>query len=158
MANETLFRSHRLTGRPPDASAAALYTALFGDMGAGLLQADLQDWTLHNLAPWTLAHAGHDVGVGGFRLGFGDNGLELIFHFLPDAWGQGLASEFVRGALDHAQLVLRESEFFANVDKGNLPSLRILEKVGFIEAGRDERLCQMRLSAPYPSNCICQTI
>ena len=70
--------------------------------GRGRLIIDIQDWARHQVAPWVLYHAGHPVGVAGFRIGFGEDGLELSFHFLPEVAGQGLASEFCRRALDHA--------------------------------------------------------
>lgn len=138
----------RLSGRSPAPEAAPLYAGLFGEDGTGLLHSDMQDWQLHNVAPWTLSHAGHDVGVGGFRIGFGDTGLELMFHFLPEVWGQGLASEFVQAALDHARTTLREDTFFAKVSGENTASIRILEKAGFNETGVDAAKILMRLTSP----------
>jgi RimJ/RimL family protein N-acetyltransferase len=132
MDAQTLFRTARLSGRAPYAGATALYGALFGpDRGPARLSADLQDWSRHQVAPWVLFHADHPVGVAGFRIGFGETGLELSFHFLPDVAGQGLASEFVQAALDHAERTLREDRFFAFVGKDNAASIRILEKAGF---------------------------
>lgn len=108
----------------------------------------MQDWALHEVAPWVLSHAGHPVGVGGFRIGFGEGGLELSFHFLPEVAGQGLASEFVQAALDHAISVLREDGFFAFVAADNAPSIRILEKSGFItqRENNGERLMRLTVS------------
>lgn len=132
MDAQTLFRTTRLSGRAPYPGATALYGALFGpDRGPARLSADLQDWSRHQVAPWVLFHAGHPVGVAGFRIGFGETGLELSFHFLPDVAGQGLASEFVQAALDHAETALREDRFFAFVGNDNAASIRILEKAGF---------------------------
>lgn len=126
------FRSARLTGRTPTSDALALYGALFGpDRGPARLSADMQDWSRHAVAPWVLSHADHAVGVGGFRIGFGGDGLELSFHFLPDVAGQGLASEFVQAALDHGAGVFREDRFFAFVPTDAPVPLRVLEKAGF---------------------------
>jgi RimJ/RimL family protein N-acetyltransferase len=141
------FRSGRLTGRTPDEDARVLYGALFGpDRGPARLAGDMQDWSRHAVAPWVLFHAGHPVGVGGFRIGFGEDGLELSFHFLPEVAGQGLASEFVQAALDHGMRVLREDRFFAFVPTDTPAPMRILEKAGFYldREVRGERL--MRLS------------
>lgn len=133
MATPILFRSPRLNGRAPCPGDGALYRALFGmDAGAARLAADLQDWDRHQVSPWVLLHADHPVGVAGFRIGFGDRGLELSFHFLPEVAGQGLASEFVQMALDHAMAVLREDRFFAMVEPDNTASIRVLEKAGFL--------------------------
>ena len=145
----TLFRTARLSGRAPHAGAAALYGTLFGpDRGPARLAADLQDWSRHEVAPWVLSHAGHAVGVAGFRIGFGETGLELSFHFLPEVAGQGLASEFVQAALDHAATVLREDRFFAFVGTDNAASLRVLEKAGFgrERESRGEWLMRLTLS------------
>jgi RimJ/RimL family protein N-acetyltransferase len=145
------FRSGRLTGRAPDAGAATLYRSLFGpDRGSARLAADMQDWARHAVGPWVLVHAGHPVGVAGFRIGFGGDGLELSFHFLPDVAGQWLASEFVQAALDHATSTLREDRFFAFVPVETPAPRRILEKAGFTETRvvRDEWL--MELSLPRP--------
>jgi len=106
----------------------------------------MQDWARHEVAPWVLSHAGHPVGVAGFRIGFGEDGLELSFHFLPEAAGQGLASEFVQAAMDHAISVLREDSFFAFVEADNAPSIRILEKAGFVAERRRNGEILMRLN------------
>jgi len=153
MTDTTVFRSARLSGRAPDAGARALYAVLFGpDKGPARLIADIQDWTRHQVAPWVLFHAGHPVGVAGFRIGFGEGGLELSFHFLPDVAGQGLASEFVQAALDHAISVMREDSFFAFVTSDNAPSIRILEKAGFVEQQerKGEKLMRLTLR-PSPA-------
>lgn len=132
MTTTPLFRSARLTGHAPDRRAAPLYADLFGAArGSDRLAADLLDWSRHGVAPWTLFHAGRAVGVAGFRIGFGGEGLELSFHFLPDVAGQGLASEFVQAALDHAITTFREDHFHAEVAPDNAISIRVLEKAGF---------------------------
>ncbi|GAB5445624.1 GNAT family N-acetyltransferase [Gymnodinialimonas sp.] len=133
-----LFRTLRLTGRPPEPQALPLYTRLFAEAGAGDLSRDQQDWARHAIAPWTLTHAGHDVGVGGFRIGFAENGLEVLFHFIPEVWGQGLASEFLNTALDHARTTLREDHFFGHVAPEDTASLRVMEKAGFEPAPYNE--------------------
>ena len=133
------FRTMRLTGRPPHPMALSLYKDLFAYKGEGDLNRDIQDYNRHRIAPWVLRHAGHDVGVGGFRIGFGEDGLEVVFHFLPEVWGQGLASEFLISALDHARLTLREDRFFGRVDVNSNASRRVMEKAGFKHAGTDEK-------------------
>lgn len=97
----------------------------------------MQDWDRHHIAPWTLTHAGHDVGVGGFRIGFAEDGLEVLFHFVPEVWGQGLASEFLTAALDYARHDLREDRFFGYVTADDEASRRVMKRAGFTEAGSD---------------------
>lgn len=132
MDHATIFRSTRLNGRATSPEDAALYTALFDAATAqARLAADLADWQAHGLAPWVLFHAEHAVGVAGFRHGDTDEGLELRFDFLPDVAGQGLASEFVQAALDHAMLVQGQDRVFARVSDDNPASMRVLAKAGF---------------------------
>lgn len=135
MTNAITFRTTRLTGSPPRRETLPLYDRLFDDAGAGFLDRDIQDWTRHGIAPWTLSHAGHEIGVGGFRIGFAEDGLEVLFHFVPDVWGQGLASEFIKDALDHARRDLREDRFFGRVNADNEASLRVMQKAGFKDVG-----------------------
>ncbi len=148
-----LFRTARLSGCAPRGAAAPLYAALFGpEGGANRLAADMLDWSRHGVAPWTLSHAGHAVGVAGFRIGFGGKGLDLSFHFLPDVAGQGLASEFVQAALDHGTMTLREDRFFARVGADNAVSIRILEKAGFRREADEGGGLVMRLSIRMPTS------
>jgi len=147
MAKSAVFRSARLTGRPPEAGAGSLYAALFGEDGPRRLLADRDAWRAGRVAPWILSHAGHEVGVGGFRHGADAPGFELSFHFLPEVWGQGLASEFVQAALDAATVALGETEIHAWVDDGGAASIHILEKAGFSPASDG---APMRLTLPPP--------
>lgn len=138
MTDDVLFRTARMSGRAPHEGAAPLYAVLFGPAeGPSRLSRDIQDWTRHQVAPWVLSHAGNPVGVAGFRIGFGNDGLELSFHFLPEVWGQGLASEFVQAALDYAHTTLRETCFFALVELDNVASIRVLEKAGFVQEAQE---------------------
>lgn len=142
---QTLFRTERLTGRKPGPQALPLYMRLFDSTGADNLDRDVQDWARYEIAPWTLTHAGHDVGVGGFRIGFANEGLEVIFHFVPEVWGQGLASEFLSTALDYARTTLREDRFFGYVRPEEVASLRVMEKAGFKTTKSDSTDLLMRL-------------
>jgi RimJ/RimL family protein N-acetyltransferase len=131
MTDAVPFRTPRLSCRPPDAASAAIYRALFDAQGPEKLSAARAEWERRAVAPWTLSHAGNDVGVGGFQIGFGRGGLELSFHLLPELWGDGLASEFVIHALDYATGVLRETHVFAVVGPEHQAAQRVLEKTGF---------------------------
>lgn len=135
----------RLTGRPPRPQALPMYGRLFEGIGESDLDRDIQDWLRHRIAPWTLTHAGHEVGVGGFRIGFAEDGLQVLFHFVPDVWGQGLASEFLTTALDHARTDLKEDRFFGYVRADDTASRRVMEKAGFLEVPSDDARVLMRL-------------
>ncbi|RMA43139.1 GNAT family N-acetyltransferase [Rhodophyticola porphyridii] len=144
---EPIFRTARLTCRPVEASDAAFYADLFARQelvehrpdptpfdtarSATSLGRDLAHWQRHGFGRWALLHAGRPVGLGGLSLKFQYRGLNLSYHLLPDLWGQGLASEFVRGAVDYAGLALKADEVYGLVRPSNTASIRVLEKAGF---------------------------
>ncbi|WJY21441.1 GNAT family N-acetyltransferase [Fontisubflavum oceani] len=147
---DPIFRTARLTCRPVEASDAPFYADLFSRQelvayrpdptpfdaarSATRLGEDLAHWKQHGFGRWALVHAGRTVGLGGLSLKFQYRGINLSYHLLPDLWGQGLASEFVRGALDYAALSLKAQEVYGLVRPANTASTRVLEKAGFIHA------------------------
>jgi RimJ/RimL family protein N-acetyltransferase len=130
------FRTAQLLGRVPSAADAAIYTRLYGSTAARELERNLQDFERHQIAPWTLDLAGRDIGVGGFRLGFGEgDGMELSLRVLPDGLPIGLAAEFLSDALAFARTDLRADRLFALVDADTALSRRMLDREGFEDAG-----------------------
>ncbi|MFN5081650.1 MAG: GNAT family N-acetyltransferase [Brevundimonas sp.] len=78
--------------------------------------------------------AGEAIGKAGFY-----RWPEVGFILAPKAWGRGLAREAVGAAVDH---VFREGlteVATADVDPENLPSIRLLERLGFERTGSAER-------------------
>lgn len=57
--------------------------------------------------------------------------FELGYTFLRSVWGQGFASEAVRGLLRYAFEVLDIRRIFAEADVENVRSCRVLERCGF---------------------------
>lgn len=53
-------------------------------------------------------------------------------------WGRGHATQAVRAMLEHAALHYRVSRFLASVEAANRRSIRLLERLGFHEAGAPE--------------------
>lgn len=146
MWNEAIFRTMRLRGRAPALDVVELYAALHGAEGPERLDAALAHWQRDGIAPWTLSHAGHDVGVGGFSPEPQEPALRLTFHFLPQVWGQGLAREFVGGALAYAGTTLNADKVIAVMSPNNAPSLRVLEKAGFVRGAAHSGDAELRLS------------
>jgi RimJ/RimL family protein N-acetyltransferase len=148
------FTTATLLGREPSATDGAFYARLYGPSGARELARNLQDFQRNEIAPWTLELAGRDVGVGGFRLGFGEgDGLELYLRLLPSGLPIGLAAEFLDGALVFAEARLRADRLFALVDEHSTFSQRMLQRHGFDEAGPAPRpgrpdLTLMRRASP----------
>lgn len=71
--------------------------------------------------------------VGAYRL------PEFGFILHPRHWGAGLATEAVAAFLHHAFTRPDISHLLADVDPRNEGSLRLLQRLGFVETGRAER-------------------
>jgi RimJ/RimL family protein N-acetyltransferase len=69
------------------------------------------------------------------RLGGGDGEYEVGWHFHPDSWGQGLATESSLGALDWARETLGLNEVFAVVYAGNDASMAVCRRLGMEHLG-----------------------
>ena len=63
--------------------------------------------------------------------------IGYILH--PDAWGQGLAAEAAGAAIDHVFRTHDVDLLTADVDPENAPSIRLLERLGFVRTGFAER-------------------
>lgn len=92
---------------------------------------DRQDWGRHQLAPWVLRHDDADVGVGGFRIGFGQDGLEFTMTFRDRRLCWDLAPEFVDAALSHAIRIWRADRFFTRLASDDTATVAILTAQGF---------------------------
>jgi RimJ/RimL family protein N-acetyltransferase len=66
--------------------------------------------------------------------------IEVAFLIGRDHWGQGLATEAGQAICDHAFVELRLSRLVCLIEKGNIASTRVAEKIGmsFEKEGRDE--------------------
>ncbi len=141
------FRTLRLRCRPVQAADTPFYADLFSRQelvahrpdptpfdearSATSVGKDIAHWARHGFGRWALIHAGRTVGLGGLTVKYQHQGLNLSYHLMPDLWGQGLASEFVRGALDYARDDLGAEEVYGLVRPSNTASIRVLEKAGF---------------------------
>jgi hypothetical protein len=140
MTSHNQFRTATLVGREPSLADAPVYTRIFGRTGQTELARNLQDFERHRIAPWTLEHAGRDIGVGGFRLGFGHtDGMELCVSVLPDRLPIGLAGEFLSDALAFATDILRADRVFTLVDGDTTLTRGMLQRQGFEAAGAAPR-------------------
>lgn len=77
---------------------------------------------------------GRVVGKAGF---FELPEVGYILH--PDVWGQGLATEAVAAAVDHVFATRDVDVLTADVDPENAASIRLLERLGFVETGAAQR-------------------
>lgn len=64
--------------------------------------------------------------------------VEVGWHFHPDAWGRGLATESARGAITHG-FKAGLSEIYAVVRPGNASSLALCRRLGMQALGLTDR-------------------
>ena len=83
---------------------------------------------------WIIEHEGRVVGNIGIW-----KAPEFGFILHPDMWGRGLASEAATAFIDYAFSTHALDEITADVDPRNTASLRLLERLGFVETGRASR-------------------
>ncbi|MEM1273793.1 MAG: GNAT family N-acetyltransferase [Pseudomonadota bacterium] len=145
------FGTLRLNCHPVRSEDGGFYADLFGrpetvahrpgaqpvtpEAAGRALDTDMAHWQRHGFGRWSLVHAGQPVGLGGLTVKDGFLGLNLSYHLLPEMWGQGLASEFVRAAVDFARDDLGSDEVYGLVRPSNIASIRVMEKAGFRDAG-----------------------
>jgi [ribosomal protein S5]-alanine N-acetyltransferase len=101
---------------------------------ATYLATNLRHWTDHGIGLWTLrTHDGTFIGRAGLRYVDleGVQELEVAYTFVRRAWGQGFATEIARALVAIWESRRVEPSLVGIVMKGNVPSERVLLKVGF---------------------------
>jgi [ribosomal protein S5]-alanine N-acetyltransferase len=145
------WQTARLLARPPQLGDEQDYHRLFLDPAVSewlrpapmkpfgaeevveMLGEDRRHWIEHGFGPWALVEReeGTMVGRGGLRWTEIDGRLavELPWAIRSDRWGDGLASEAARAAIEWAK-TLELAEVTALVLPGNLRSRRVAENAG----------------------------
>lgn len=104
------------------------------DCGARLLRFEAQREIL-GFAPWCIFPRDTDevIGWGGLAIDPDEPtwGLEVLYAFAPESWGNGFATELVDFALTCAFDVLGGSQVSAFAMPENVASVRVLERCGF---------------------------
>jgi RimJ/RimL family protein N-acetyltransferase len=75
----------------------------------------------------------------------GDGEYEVGWHLHPDSWGQGLATESARGALEWARERLGLTEVFAVVYAGNDASMAVCRRLGMERLGSTAKYYETEL-------------
>ena len=57
-------------------------------------------------------------------------GLEIAYRLLPDAWGEGLATEAARACRSYAENEFGTEPLFSFIEPANAPSIAVAERVG----------------------------
>lgn len=60
---------------------------------------------------------------------------EIGWRLLPEFWGKGLATEGAKACLDYGRSVLGMEEIYSFTAKINLPSERVMQKIGMTKIG-----------------------
>jgi RimJ/RimL family protein N-acetyltransferase len=92
----------------------------------------LGHWQLRGYGIWALVDraSGQLVGRAGLHNPEGWPGLEVGWVVARSHWGQGLATEAGRAALDYAFGVLGAEHMISVIDPDNTASIRVAEKLG----------------------------
>jgi len=109
------------------------------------------DWFLHGhprhpeLGLWATIHkpSGQFIGRCGLLPWTIDGVFEVEIAYMlgKDWWGQGLATEAAMGIRDYAYETLKLKRLICLIDKDNLASIRVAEKIGmhFEKTGLDDK-------------------
>ncbi|WP_284618707.1 GNAT family N-acetyltransferase [Aquabacterium humicola] len=151
-----MHKTARLLLRRPDPDDVVRLFAIYGDPATNIynpagpfrdlqkaqtvLDVWLSHWQARGFGQWAIAtrEAPREIiGFGGiaWRRYVDADALNLGYRFDAAAWGRGYATELGQAALRQAFVDLREPEVFAIVRPANLPSIRVLEKLGMQRIG-----------------------
>lgn len=99
----------------------------------------LQPWTVHNPDMMALTIQRQDnaetIGVIGLRSDWANKQAEVGFLLSPSQQGQGFAGEALHCLLQFALQHCGYHKLLATVTSGNEPSLKLLQKHGFVKEG-----------------------
>jgi ribosomal-protein-alanine N-acetyltransferase len=101
------------------------------DIVQAFLSSSLRSSAAHGYGLWLLLSQPQSAFCGVCGLRDGDmEWPDLLYSLSPVYWGKGLATESAYGVLQHAFAVLKLPGVVATVDKPNIASVRVLEKLG----------------------------
>jgi [ribosomal protein S5]-alanine N-acetyltransferase len=103
-------------------------------------QALVSRWLEHRSGPlghWVFWHSGALIGVGHLRPSpdLPAQLPEMGWYLTSRYQGRGLATEATRALLDHGLRELRLTSVWALVHEANQPSLRLAQRLGFLQVG-----------------------
>ncbi len=138
----------RLTLRPPRASDLAAFHAIMRDGRTMRYWSTLPHATQEVTAVWMerMLAGGPDcldlvIEKDSVVIGkAGSTRLPEVGYILhPDHWGQGYATEAMQALIVHLWASTTHPALTADIDPQNRASLRVLQKLGFVETGRSAR-------------------
>jgi len=144
----TVLHSARLTLRPPRAGDLMAFHAIMRDARAMRYWSTLPHATPEVTEAWMAGTLGGGpacldlvIEKDGALIGkAGSTRLPEIGYILhPDHWGHGYATEAMQTLIAHLWANTDWPALTADIDPQNLASLRVLQKLGFVETGRAAR-------------------
>jgi RimJ/RimL family protein N-acetyltransferase len=79
-----------------------------------------------------------------------DGSVEMGYSVIPDRRGRGYATEAARALVDWARRQPGVGSVVAVCDNGNVPSIRLLERIGFARYGETDGQLRWRLETAHP--------
>jgi ribosomal-protein-alanine N-acetyltransferase len=104
------------------------------ERAASTLADGIASFARHGFGLWTVTPRDEErlIGFTGLRLTPGTYDVEVVYGMTPERWGEGLASEAVRGVLAFAFAVRRLERVIGLTDPPNVASMRVMEKAGMV--------------------------
>jgi RimJ/RimL family protein N-acetyltransferase len=140
-ALEDLASFHRLGSDPEIVRHTADPGGSFRDLAharQALLDHPLADYEKHGFGRLAVVwrESGEVIGFCGLKYLEESGEVDLGYRLLPEYWGLGIATETGRATLEFGFETLQLEEIVAFALPSNPASIRVLEKLGFSEAGR----------------------
>jgi ribosomal-protein-alanine N-acetyltransferase len=150
LTNRTLLRPYT-----PD-DAIAMHSAIYGDAdvmrflpGNAPVSIErsersinyfINHWHEHGYGAWAVIHRADNVLIGQCGLNRLQDGAVEVFYALAKAyWGQGLATEAARVAVDYGFEVIKLPQIIALAYPDNQASRHVIEKLGMRYQGNTDR-------------------
>lgn len=104
-----------------------------------LLKNVVRYWSGKGFGLWcvTEKHIGEMIGYCGFQNFENTENVEIVFGYLKEHWGKGVATEALKACLDYGIETLSFEKIFAVTNPENIGSIRVLEKSGMSFLERD---------------------
>jgi [ribosomal protein S5]-alanine N-acetyltransferase len=100
----------------------------------------LADYKKHGYGRWASVDrgSGRVIGFAGLKYLEEHDEIDLGYRFIPEYWGQGLATEAARASLAYGFDELHLEQMIGLVFPENTASIRVLEKIGMERQGLSE--------------------